>query len=72
MDYDTRSWHDSTLIDAAEDPEKMLDQMVRDYTNNIREAEAAVAQTIGKISPEEQLKLLGGAEAFEARDKQRW
>lgn len=25
----------------------MLDQMVRDYTNSIREAEAAVAQTIG-------------------------
>ena len=39
----------NSLIDAAEDPEKMLDQMVRDYTNNIREAEAAVAQTIGNL-----------------------
>ena len=39
----------NALIDAAEDPEKMLDQMVRDYTNNIREAEAAVAQTIGNL-----------------------
>ena len=39
----------NALIDAAEEPEKMLDQMVRDYTNNIREAEAAVAQTIGNL-----------------------
>ena len=27
-------------------------------------------RNFGKISPEEQLKLLGGAEAFDARDKQ--
>ena len=27
----------------------MLDQMVRDYTNNIAEAESAVAQTIGNL-----------------------
>ena len=25
--------------DRAEDPEKMLDQLIRDFTNNIREAE---------------------------------
>ena len=31
------------------DPEKMLDQLVRDYTNNIAEAEDAVAQTIGNL-----------------------
>jgi phage shock protein A len=37
------------LLDAAEDPEKMLDQMVRDYRNNIAEAEEAVAQTIGNL-----------------------
>lgn len=37
------------LIDAAEDPETMLDQMVRDYTANIRAAEDAVAQTIGNL-----------------------
>ncbi len=35
----------NALIDAAEDPEKMLDQMVRDYTNNIREARLQSAQT---------------------------
>ncbi|WP_146339614.1 PspA/IM30 family protein [Nesterenkonia sp. NBAIMH1] len=39
----------NTMLDRAEDPEKMLDQMVRDFTNNIREAEEAVAQTIGNL-----------------------
>ena len=33
----------NALIDRAEDPQKMLDQMVRDYTNSIAEAEDAVA-----------------------------
>lgn len=37
------------MIDQAEDPEKMLDQMIRDYTANITEAEQAVAQTIGNL-----------------------
>ena len=44
----------NALIDQAEDPQKMLDQMVRDYTENIREAEAAVAQTIGQLRMLEQ------------------
>ncbi len=39
----------NALLDSAEDPEKMLNQMVIDYTNNIREAEEAVAQTIGNL-----------------------
>jgi phage shock protein A len=39
----------NALLDQAEDPQKMLDQMVRDYSENIREAEAAVAQTIGNL-----------------------
>lgn len=39
----------NSMLDNAEDPEKMLDQMVRDFTNNIREAEEAVAQTIGNL-----------------------
>jgi phage shock protein A len=39
----------NAIIDAAEDPEKMLDQMIRDYINNISEAEEAVAQTIGNL-----------------------
>jgi phage shock protein A len=39
----------NSILDSAEDPEKMLNQMVIDYTNNIREAEEAVAQTIGNL-----------------------
>lgn len=44
----------NNLLDQAEDPQKMLDQMVRDYTNNIAEAETAVAQTIGNLRMLEQ------------------
>jgi phage shock protein A len=39
----------NALLDQAEDPERMLDQLVRDYTNNISEAEEAVAQTVGNL-----------------------
>ncbi|MER5255339.1 PspA/IM30 family protein [Streptomyces sp. NPDC002855] len=39
----------NSLLDQAEDPQKMLDQLIRDYTNNIREAEEAVATTIGNL-----------------------
>lgn len=39
----------NAMIDRAEDPEKMLDQLVRDYTSSIAEAENAVAQTIGNL-----------------------
>jgi phage shock protein A len=39
----------NALLDQAEDPQLMLDQMVRDYTNSISEAESAVAQTIGNL-----------------------
>lgn len=39
----------NSLLDEAEDPEKMLDQMVRDYTNSIADAEAAIAETIGNL-----------------------
>ena len=39
----------NALIDQAEDPQKMLDQLVRDFTSNIAEAESAVAETIGNL-----------------------
>jgi len=39
----------NALLDNAEDPQVMLDQMVRDYTSSIAEAESAVAQTIGNL-----------------------
>jgi len=39
----------NALIDSAEDPEKMLDQLVRDFSASINDAEAAIAQTIGNL-----------------------
>lgn len=39
----------NSLIDQAEDPEKMIDQLIRDFSSNIQEAEAAIAQTIGNL-----------------------
>ncbi len=39
----------NALIDKAEDPQKMLDQLIRDYTNSIADAETAVAQTVGNL-----------------------
>ncbi|MCF2706974.1 PspA/IM30 family protein [Arcanobacterium haemolyticum] len=39
----------NALLDRAEDPQKMLDQMVRDYTNSIAEAQDAVAVTVGNL-----------------------
>ena len=39
----------NALIDQAEDPQLMLDQMVRDFTNAIADAEAAIAETIGNL-----------------------
>ena len=39
----------NALLDRAEDPQKMLDQLIRDYTNSIAEAETAVAQTVGNL-----------------------
>ncbi|HET7574487.1 MAG TPA: PspA/IM30 family protein [Solirubrobacterales bacterium] len=44
----------NSMLDRAEDPEKMLDQLVRDYTNSIAEAEEAVAQTIANTRMAEQ------------------
>ncbi|WP_448631295.1 PspA/IM30 family protein [Cellulomonas soli] len=44
----------NALIDSAEDPQKMLDQLVRDYTNSIADAEKAIAQTIGNLRLAEQ------------------
>src|SRR3954468_21460919 len=39
----------NALLDSAEDPQKMLDQLVRDYTNSIGDAESAIAETIGNL-----------------------
>jgi phage shock protein A len=55
----------NSMLDSAEDPEKMLDQLIRDFTENISEAEQAVAQTVGN------LRLLEDdeREAEQARDE---
>ena len=39
----------NALLDPAEDPKLMLDQMVHDYTNSIADAESAIAETIGNL-----------------------
>lgn len=39
----------NSMLDSAEDPERMLDQLVRDFTSNMAEAEEAVAQTVGNL-----------------------
>jgi phage shock protein A len=39
----------NAVLDSVEDPKVMLDQMVRDYTSSIKEAETAVASTIGNL-----------------------
>ncbi|GAA2782932.1 PspA/IM30 family protein [Streptomyces showdoensis] len=44
----------NALLDQAEDPQKMLDQLIRDYASNIAEAEEAVAATIGNLRMMEQ------------------
>ena len=56
----------NALIDRAEDPEKMLDQLIRDYTNNIAEAEAAIADTIGnlRLAEKDQAEDKAGAEQW--------
>lgn len=56
----------NALIDQAEDPGKMLDQMVRDYTASINEAEGAVAQTIGN------LRMLQDDHAEDLQDANNW
>ena len=39
----------NALLDQAEDPQRMIDQLIRDYQANIGEAENAVADTIGNL-----------------------
>ncbi|MCU1639605.1 MAG: hypothetical protein JWL94_2252 [Microbacteriaceae bacterium] len=56
----------NAVLDEAEDPALMLDQMVRDYTNSIAEAESAIAQTIGN------LRLLEQDHAEDIRNAADW
>lgn len=61
----------NALIDQAEDPGKMLDQMIRDYTASIAEAEEATAQTIGNLRLLEQDKVTDEAAVTEWGGKAR-
>ena len=54
------------LINKAEDPEKMLDQMIRDFTNSIADAEEATATTIGN------LRMLEADEVEDERAVSEW
>ncbi|GAA1648881.1 PspA/IM30 family protein [Catellatospora bangladeshensis] len=54
------------MLDDVEDPQQMLDQMVRDYTANIGEAENAVAQTIAN------LRLLEADSAEAQKNAEEW
>ncbi|BDZ44675.1 PspA/IM30 family protein [Naasia aerilata] len=56
----------NALIDQAEDPQLMLDQLVRDYTGSIQEAESAIAQTIGN------LRLLEDDHREDVENAQEW
>ena len=56
----------NALIDQAEDPQLMLDQLVRDYTASIAEAESAIAQTIGN------LRLLEDDHREDVQSAQEW
>lgn len=44
----------NAIIDGAEDPEKMIDQLVRDYTSAITDARGEVATVIGQLRLTEQ------------------
>ncbi|MEV7870244.1 PspA/IM30 family protein [Streptomyces sp. NPDC088124] len=59
----------NALLDQAEDPQKLLDQLIRDYTNNIADAEEAVAGTIGHLRLLEQDHLEDTAAAREWGEK---
>ncbi|MFT4122848.1 MAG: PspA/IM30 family protein [Microbacteriaceae bacterium] len=56
----------NALLDQAEDPQIMLDQLVRDYTDSIADAESAIAQTIGN------LRLLEQDHAEDVQAAQDW
>lgn len=59
----------NAALDEAEDPEKMLDQFVRDFTANITEAETAVAETIGnlRLMQKDRQDLAEEAETWQTR-----
>ncbi|MFI1173546.1 PspA/IM30 family protein [Streptomyces melanogenes] len=39
----------NALLDQAEDPQKMLDELIREYTSNIAEAEQTASSAVGNV-----------------------
>src|SRR3954451_24846752 len=39
----------NAMLDQAEDPEKMLDQLLRDFDANITDAEKTASKTLGNL-----------------------
>ena len=56
----------NAMIDSAEDPQVMLDQLVRDYSAHISAAEQAIAQTIAN------LRMIEEDQKEEAKAAQQW
>jgi phage shock protein A len=56
----------NAMIDSAEDPQMMLDQLVRDYSAHISAAEQAIAQTIAN------LRMIEEDQQEEAKAAQQW
>jgi phage shock protein A len=56
----------NAMIDSAEDPQTMLDQLVRDYSVHISAAEQAIAQTIAN------LRMIEEDQSEEARAARQW
>ncbi|WP_406342696.1 PspA/IM30 family protein [Streptomyces sp. NBC_00648] len=59
----------NALLDQAEDPQKMLDQLIREYTSTIAEAEQAVASAVGEVRLMEQDRVEDLAAAKEWGDQ---
>jgi phage shock protein A len=55
-----------SLLDSAEDPERMLQQMIRDYAETIQDAEEATAAAAGqlRLSETDQQRGLSAAEGW--------
>jgi phage shock protein A len=56
----------NAMIDSAEDPQLMLDQLARDYSAHISAAEQAIAQTIAN------LRMIEEDQREEAKAAQQW
>lgn len=59
------------LLDRAEDPEKVADQLIREYTGAMEQTSEAVARTIAALRVDEKRQLEAQASVDEWEDKAR-